>query len=58
MDTYFIHIFYLYDFNQNVRWSFMIKGYAALLIIDVQVGSFKEERMLYKGIELLKTFNC
>ena len=32
----------------------MIKGYAALLIIDVQVGSFKEERMLYKGIELLK----
>ncbi|CKI08325.1 Uncharacterised protein [Streptococcus pneumoniae] len=29
----------------------MIKGYAALLIIDVQVGSFKEERMLYKGIE-------
>jgi hypothetical protein len=29
-----------------------------LLIIDVQVGSFKEERMLYKGIELLKTFNC
>ncbi|WP_100655466.1 isochorismatase family protein, partial [Bacillus cereus] len=27
---------------------------AALLIIDVQVGSFKEERMLYKGIELLK----
>lgn len=32
----------------------MIKGYTALLIIDVQLGSFKEKRILYKGIELLK----
>ena len=32
----------------------MIKSYTALLIIDVQVGSFKEKRILYKGIELLK----
>ncbi|NIL29484.1 cysteine hydrolase family protein [Bacillus thuringiensis] len=32
----------------------MIKGYTALLIIDVQVGSFNEKRILYKGIELLK----
>ncbi|QKH05199.1 cysteine hydrolase (plasmid) [Bacillus cereus] len=31
----------------------MIQGYTALLIIDVQVGSFNEKRILHKGTELL-----
>ncbi|PGA91003.1 cysteine hydrolase family protein [Bacillus toyonensis] len=33
----------------------MMKGYTALLIIDVQVGSFNEKRTLYKGTELLRS---
>ncbi|WP_242215276.1 cysteine hydrolase family protein [Bacillus cereus group sp. BfR-BA-01383] len=33
----------------------MIKNCTALLIIDVQIGSFREKKILYKETELLKT---